>query len=262
MKFKLLYLTFIPWVVGLIFFPRLTLFIAFIFGLIYFHHLVLFRFRFRFGEKQMYMYFGLPGSGKTTVCADIVRQITNAKKGILSKIIPYCNFPVVGAYKLDRQDIGAVDFRNEDKPLALLCIDEASTVYFKRNATLKVKDKTSGQMRNAFSDAENIFHSMHRHYKTMEVLFAQSWDGVDLRLRELSTGLFYVEPSRLRNIIKIRKIVKIFTIREDDHQPCDGYEFERFSSRYVWAPSAWKLFDTYDAPPLPEISPERWYETD
>ena len=253
-------LTLIPWVLGFIFLPTLTFIAVLFIGIVYLHHLVLFRFRFRFGEKEMFMYFGLPGSGKTTVCAEIIRQINNAKKGTLSKIRSFCNFPVKGAFKLNREDIGNVDFRDDNHPLALLCIDEASTVYFKRNAVLKVKDSKTGQMRNAFSDAENIFHSMHRHYKTMEVLFAQSWDGVDLRLRELSTGLYYVEPSRLRNIIKIRKIVKIFTIREDDHQPCDGYEFERFSSRYIWAPPAWKMFDTYDAPTLQYIDAERWYQ--
>lgn len=250
---KKFWFTLIPWILGLIFFTKLTLFAAAFFGIIYLHHFV-FRFRFHFCEKDMFMFFGLPGSGKTTVCADIVRQILRLK----SRILAYCNFPVRGAFRVSRSDIGRVNFCENGDP-AVLLLDEASTVYFKRSAMNKVKDKKTGQMVNEFSDAENQFHSMHRHYHTMEILFAQSWDGVDLRLRELSTGLFYVEPSRLRNFIKIRKITKIFTIREDDHQPCDGYDFERFSSRYVWAPRCWKMFDTYHAPELPEVVPDPWY---
>ena len=212
------------------------------------------KYKFKFDESAMIMFFGLPGSGKSTVCADIVRQICFARKRF-NKFVPkdtdvYCNFPVIGANTLCRDQIGSVDFRSTGDH-AVLLIDEASTVYFKRNAMSK-------DPKNKFKDSENEFHSMHRHYKTMEVFFAQSWDGVDLRLRELSTGLYYVEPSRIRPFIKIRKIIKIFKIDENS-QPIDGYDFEKWSSRYVYAPAAWLLFDTYHAPDLPKLVPAEWY---
>lgn len=232
--------------------------VAFIIFLIY---LVLYlirkyilKYKFKFNESDMLMFFGLPGSGKSTVCADIVRQCFFAKKKS-NKLIPsdcdiYCNFPVIGANTLNRDDIGITDFRSSGDH-ALLLLDEASTVYFKRNAMSK-------DPKSKFRDEENAFHSMHRHYKTMEVFFSQSWDGVDLRLRELNTGLYYVEPSRIRPFIKIRKIVKIFKINEDS-QPVDGYDFEKWSSRYVYAPAAWYLFDTYHAPDLPRKVASAWY---
>ena len=225
-----------------------------IYGILFLIRLILLKFHFGFNEADMLMFFGLPGSGKSTVCADIIRQCYLAKKKKIRKIPNdvdvYCNFPVVGAYSLSRDDIGSIDFRCSGDH-ALLCIDEASTVYFKRNAMSK-------DPKSKFRDAENEFHSMHRHYKTMEVFFAQSWDGVDLRLRELSTGLYYVEPSRIRPFIKIRRIVKIFKINEDS-QPVDGYDFAKWSSRYVYSPAAWKLFDTYHAPVLPKIVAASWY---
>lgn len=226
-----------------------------IIGLIYVFRLTVLRFKFRFNEKDMLMFFGLPGSGKTTVCADIVRQCECDKH--LKHVVPYCNFPMVGAYRVERSEIGVYDLSVGDRvPLVLL--DEASTVYYKRNATLKVKNKVTGQMENSFSDTENRFYSMHRHYHTEIVMFAQSWDGVDLRLRELSTGLYYVEPSRMPGLIKIRKISKIFTI-DERNQPTDGYEFQKFSKRYVLARRCWKYFDTYDAPALQEFEPELWF---
>lgn len=211
-------------------------------------HMFIAKFRFSFKDSAMYMFFGLPGSGKSTVCADIVRQGNTKKK--FKNIGFFCNFPVSGAYKITREDIGVYDLRTPDQPKAVLLLDEASTVYFKRNAVSKDPKKQ-------FKDSENEFHSMHRHYQCMEVFFAQSWDGVDLRLRELSTRLFYVEHSWLRNFIKIRQISKIFAI-DENHQPIDGYDFVKFSSRYVWAPSCWKLFDSYTCPELQEKKWDVW----
>ena len=218
----------------------IILILALVIGFIYFLRFTLLRFKFDFNEKDMLMFFGLPGSGKTTVCADIIRQILTYKK--LKTVIPFVNFPMKGAYKIDRDDIGSYDLSQPGKDKPLILLDEASTVYMKRDAMTRKKDGTL-----KFGEAENKFFSMHRHYHTEVVMFAQSWDGVDLRLRELSTGLFYVEPSRLPGWIKIRKISKIFTI-DETHQPIDGYDFVRFSSRYVWARRCWKYFDTYDAP--------------
>lgn len=228
-----------------------------IYSILFLIRFTLLRFKFKFNPADMWMFFGLPGSGKSTVCAEIIRQIYLSSfklKSALHGIAVYCNFPVRHSFKISRDDIGVIDFRTDSCDRALLCIDECSTVYMKRDAMTRKKD---GSLK--FGEEENKFHSMHRHYKTMEVLFAQSWDGVDLRMRELSTGLFYVEPSRIRPFIKIRKISKIFAIN-DEHQPIDGYDFEKWSSRYVYAPHAWKLFDTYDAPSLPQVRPSEWYD--
>lgn len=217
-------------------------------GFMFLWHFFIMRYRFRFSDKAMYMFFGLPGSGKSTVCADIVRQ-GNTKKSLFN-IGFFCNFPVSGAFKISRDEIGSYDLRTSDKPKSVLLLDEASTVYFKRNAVSKDPKKQ-------FKDSENEFHSMHRHYQCMEIFFAQSWDGVDLRLRELSTRLYYVEHSRFKNFIKIREISKIFAI-DENHQPIDGYDFVKFSSRYVWAPACWKLFDSYTCPGLPSRDWQVW----
>lgn len=56
---KKFWFTLIPWILGFIFFTKLTLFAAAAFGIIYLHHFV-FRFRFRFCEKDMFMFLAFP----------------------------------------------------------------------------------------------------------------------------------------------------------------------------------------------------------
>ena len=45
-------------------------------------------------------YFGVPGSGKTTVAAYL------AKKDLKKKRNVYSNVPITGAYKISKEDIG------------------------------------------------------------------------------------------------------------------------------------------------------------
>lgn len=216
---------------------------------IFVHHFFIARFKFKFNASAMYMFFGLPGSGKSTVCAEIVRQIMI--RASLKNINVYCNFPVTGSLEINRDEIGCYELRDELHPKSVLLVDEASTVYWKRDSVSRDSKKRN------FTEDSNKFFSLHRHYLNMPIFFAQSWDGVDIRIRELSTKLFYVEHSRIKNFIKIRQIAKIFTI-DENHQPSDGYDFVKFSSRYVWAPRCWKMFDSYIAPDLEKKEWKYW----
>lgn len=189
---------------------------------------ILRRFIFRFDKidgSQFWVFFGLPGSGKTTILAEICRQC------ILRHMRCMSNVPITGVEKVERGDLGKFQIEN-----CVLLFDEASIDYFKRDF-------------KAFTKEENTFHSLHRHYNVHEIFFAQTWDGMDLRLRELNTKLFFVTKLPF-GIIRIQRIAKAFKIDEDG-QPMDGYEFVPFSSKFVFARKAWKLFDTLDAPKLP-----------
>lgn len=228
---------------------KLFIFLCILNAFIFIWHFFIFRYRFQFHDSDLFMFFGLPGSGKSTVCADIVRQGITKKK--FKNIGFFSNFPITGAYELHRDDLGKYDLRTSKKPKSVALIDEASTVYWKRESIQK------GNKNPAFNADSNIFFSMHRHMQAMPIFFAQSWDGVDIRIRELSTKLFYVEHSRIRGFIKIRQIAKIFTINEE-HQPSDGYDFVKFSSRYVYAPITWKMFDSYNSPPLEKKNWHIW----
>lgn len=215
-----------------------------VYAFLWLTHFFILKYRFQFKEDDVTMVFGLPGSGKTTLCADIARQMYLNKRECNTAVL--CNFPLHHTFKVTRNDIGKFDVRGTDYDKALILIDEGSVIYNKR------------LWKDSFLQEENSFHSMHRHYKTQEVVFAQSWDGVDSRMRELTSNLLYVSKARIRPFIKVRRIAKDFDII--DKVPLDGYTFEKWSTRYVFAPRAWKLFDTYDAPPLPPLKLHGWYK--
>ena len=231
---------------------KLVLFIGLIIGFIYLWRLTVVRFKFKFDEEAILMFFGLPGSGKTTVLADIVRQMHKKKKNNFSV---YCNFPIHNCLKVDRSDIGKYEFRQEGADGALILLDEGQTVYNCRNAMSKRESER-------LNKDEVEFFCMHRHRKTMVCCFSQGFEDMDKIIRNRTTRLYYVEKSRLRPFVKIRTISKMISIDELQKQIIEGFEFERFSKRYVYGKRVWKMFDTYACPELPVIEKNKWYESD
>lgn len=187
-----------------------------------------------FNEKAFHLYFGLPGCGKTTALTYMFLLFRKRPLDI------FTNVKLAGAYKLSRSDIGKYDLHVDHKNSVVL-VDEASTLYFKRNFS-------------AFSNEENTFHSEHRHHHVMECFFCQTWDGIDLRLRELNSHLFYVSSKDypiIGKVIFIRRIAKAFAI-SNEGDPKDSYEFVKFSTRWFLARPVFKWFDTYElSQPLP-----------
>lgn len=197
-------------------------------------------FRFKPDGSEFYVFFGLPGCGKTTTLAEITRQCIAKDIPVLS------NCPILGTYEVQRSDLGEYDISPEafdtEKDLVLI-FDEASIDYFKRDF-------------KSFEKKENQFHSLHRHFRVHEIFAAQSWDGMDLRLRELNTKLFFVSKWWF-GLIRIRRIAKSFEINED-HQPIDGYEFVKFSDRFFRPNKAWKMFDTLAIPSDMHLRKKKW----
>lgn len=191
----------------------------------------------KFDEKGFYLYFGLPGCGKTTaMCYMALKFLKNKALEVFS------NVRIKGAYKVSRGDFGVYDLHVE-KEKSVVMIDEASVHYFKRDFA-------------KFNSQENEFHSLHRHYHVHECFFCQTWDGIDQRLRELNSHLFYVynkDYPIIGKVIFIRQIKKAFGIYEGD--PKDSYEFKRFSTRWFLAKPVFKYFNTYEAPAL---APKQW----
>ena len=129
------------------------------------------------------VYFGVPGSGKTTFAAYLTkwalhenviirfcrkhpnrlsRLVINSR--FLKRSIPvYSNVPITGAYQLDaKRDIGFFMIEG-----AKVIIDEAGIEYNNRNY-------------KAFPQESIYFYKYHRHYRTSVDVFSQSYEDMDI----------------------------------------------------------------------------------
>lgn len=174
------------------------------------------------------VYFGAPGSGKSTMACKLARKAL--KKGI----DVYSNVEIKGCYILDpRTDIGKFDIRN-----GLVIIDEAGIEYNNREF-------------KTFSQAQNKWFKLYRHARCDIVIFSQSYEDMDKKLRLLANRYFLVERSFIPKCIRVRRISKRIAISEVDKSIIDAYQFVPFSRRIILGPLYWKYFDSYIMPDYP-----------
>lgn len=209
------------------------------------------------------VYFGVPGSGKTTFAAHLAKQclrqsrlITWAERhpgkfsawllasGFLRRRIPvYSNVPITGTYHLDPQaDIGRFMVK-EGKVI----IDEAGIEYNNRNF-------------KAFPPDAIYWYKYHRHYQCSVDVFSQSYEDMDITLRRLAQNYFVVKKSLLPMFIVCKKIRRKVGIDENTHQIIDKYYFglPLLDSKWVFSPPLWKLFNSFSRRELPEKSWSVW----
>lgn len=187
------------------------------------------------------MYFGLPGSGKTTFAAYLTKRYSK------HKIDVYSNYPIKGALRLDTNQIGRIDYSD-----CLMIIDEASIDYNNRNYKSMPKQAIA-------------WFKMHRHYSTEIAILSQAWNDVDITLRRLCQRYYVIKKSAIPFFISLVRINRSFDINEQSKEPCDAYSFDSpiiriFTTRRIFTPVLWKLFDSWDRPELPKISKESWYQ--
>lgn len=173
-------------------------------------------------------YFGVPGSGKTTVAAALTKKFLKKGRDV------YSNVPLKGAYQIDKSDIGT--YKIED---GLLILDEAGIDFDNRN------------FKSNFSNGQVAWFKKHRHYHVDVVCFSQYWNDIDIKLRNLSTRLYLIKPSIIPFFIKRKTISKRIGIHDLNKDIIDEYSFVPFSGFYFFAPSVWKMFKTHDKEDLP-----------
>ena len=106
------------------------------------------------------IFFGVPGSGKTTLAAKFVHD--NLKHGIKT----FSNVPIKGALLFETSDLGVYDISD-----GCMVLDEAGIAFNNR------KFKTLSQ-----STIEWL--KLHRHYGIRDIyVFSQSYDDMDITLR-------------------------------------------------------------------------------
>lgn len=181
------------------------------------------------------IYFGVPGSGKTTYAAYI------AKKCLKKNIPVWSNVPIKGTYRLNTQeDIGKVMISNGH-----IIIDEAGIEYNNRDFKNFPKEATR-------------FYKFHRHYKTSVHVFSQGFDDMDKKLRTLATRLFVCKKSLIPFMIYRYEISKKVGVNDLTKEICDEYFKRPFSGKWIFSPVLWKLFDSYSHDVLPDKFWEKW----
>lgn len=210
------------------------------------------------------IYFGVPGSGKTTIAAYLTRQSLRdgwvirlcrrwsdfplcrrilAGKHFRRATPVYSNVPIIGAFQLDvKADIG--HYMIDD---ARIIIDEAGIEYNNRNF-------------KSFSPEAIYFYKMHRHYETSVDVFSQSYEDMDVTLRRLAQNFFVVHRSLVPFCITYRLIWRKVEPDKNTHQMGDLYYLGRpvVDTRRVFCPPLWRMFNTYSRRELPRKEWVKW----
>lgn len=193
--------------------------------------------------------FGLPGSGKSTFLAQLAKRYQ--KMGY--RVFINEDFPVDGCYLYSWSDVGKFDMSN-----SVVLIDEVSL--YADNRDFK-----------QFHKALKQFFILHRHYHIDIVWCTQQFDGVDRKIRELTSQLYYVSPFLFgfSKITALQKIQYIPTKRDlknnptaEPHQALVRIGLLKILtspiSRSFWKavklcykPRYFRYFDSFTAPELP-----------
>lgn len=191
---------------------------------------------------KLEVYFGLPGSGKTTMCALFTKQ------AFKKKISTYTNVPVAGAYQLDpNNDLGKFHIENAE-----VLIDEAGICWNNRQA-----------MSNKFPVHLIEWLKLHRHYKCSVKVFSQSYNDMDVTVRRLAYNFYLMRRSIIPGVFCCIPIRRSIGINQMTQEICDTYRFDPpllrlFTTRRFIGRKYWHMFDSYDAPKLAEKQFTKW----
>lgn len=192
------------------------------------------------------LYFGLPGCGKTTL------GMYFCKKGLADRRYEhvFTNIPntMPGVTFIDNECIGRYDIRN-----ALIVIDEATLFADSRDH------------KNFPKHLVNFF-LLHRHYNCDIILLTQQWDGVDKKIRVITDRVFYVYKGKIlgkwfTRFYRIPYGIIIPDPKKNDSQKlgeivqgyCKPHFLVRLFSPWVFRPTLYRYFDSWECPRLPKL---------
>lgn len=229
-KLKVLSVKYIPIIFLLLLDKLLFAFLWWFIATMFFDHRKIFGFR-----PEVRVWFGVPGSGKTSMAALLSRFSRHEHVKVLS------NFELKGAYQVNASDLGVYDMSFDGDGCHCI-LDEASSDFDNRNFK-----------KFASSEAKDYF-SFHRHQNNMVDVFSQGYD-IDKRIRDrtASSGLFHLKKFVLPGFVFYRQIRKILFIKKDDKQIIDGFQYMGLP-RFIYSRNVWSDFDTLDLSHCPKKS--------
>lgn len=183
------------------------------------------------------IWFGVPGSGKTSMAALLTKASLKMGYKVLS------NVNIKGAYVLEPEDLGKYDMSFGGDGCHVV-YDEGSIDFDNMNHKAFVS-----------SDKPRYF-ALHRHMHNRVDVFSQGYD-IDKRIRDRagSSGLFHLRRFPLPGFVMYRHIKKVLFIKKEDKQMVDGFEFQGLP-RIVYSRSVWDSFDTLDDSLCPKLQKE------
>lgn len=184
------------------------------------------------------IYFGVPGSGKSTLSAWIAKQCHKKNRDV------YSNFPIAGCYELNcRADLGVKHIEESD-----IIIDEVGLEYSNRD----FKD---------FPKTSRYFFKFHRHYKDNVHIFSQDYEDMDKTLRKLAQRYYLMKKSIIPGFVVRREIGKRIGINDMTKEICEEYFFVGLLAggiKWIWCPPLWKMFDSYSYKQLEQYEFRKW----
>lgn len=182
-------------------------------------------------------YFGVPGVGKTSMLAKIgIKELNKIKKGKSKYKHVYTNFYLKGAERISFDDLK--QFKLYD---SLILFDEitmdADNRHFKTFPT-EIRD----------------FFILHRHLGLDIVYATQSYDMVDMKIKNLTADLWYMRRSVapfFHNFTYARRVWRKVNINEHTSEMTNGYRFCNLveaifvsNFKFSFRPLYYKYFDT------------------
>lgn len=194
----------------------------YILAVMFFDHRTITEFR-----PTVNIWFGVPGSGKTSVGAWLSRNSIKHHYKVLS------NVEIKDTYILNEEDLGNYDMSFNG--------DGCHVIY--DEATANGLDNRDFKQ---FSKAKKLYFSLHRHMHNRIDVFSQDFD-VDLKIkgRAGENGLFHLRRLPIRGFVMYRQISKIMFINKEDKQFIDGFKYYGLP-RILYVRSVWNSFDTLD----------------
>ena len=109
-----------------------------------------------------------------------------------------------------------------------------------------------------FSKKQLYFYKFHRHYELAVDIFSQGYDDMDKKIRTLAQKLYVVKRTLLPWFICRKEIKKRVGINDMSKEIIDEYYFVPFTTKLIFAPAVWKMFNTISRDPLPEKEWKTW----